>query len=212
MPEGPKIYHIVHLDRLSSIIKDGYLWSDAIISRKNRNQGTTIGLSEIKKRRLKSCLSSYPKLHVGECVPFYFCPRSVMLYLIERRNPSLEYKGGQSWIIHLQADLYQTIQWAERQQPPLRWAFTTSNAGSFYFEDYNNLDDLEKISWQAVHANNWQECKEGKQAEFLLERCFPWHLVERIGVYSEGIYNQVKAVLHIGNHRPSLAIERDWYY
>ena len=29
VPTEPKIYHIVHVDRLASIIADGYLWSDA---------------------------------------------------------------------------------------------------------------------------------------------------------------------------------------
>ena len=29
MPAEPKIYHIVHVDRLPSIVKDGYLWCDA---------------------------------------------------------------------------------------------------------------------------------------------------------------------------------------
>ena len=29
VPTEPKIYHIVHVDRLASIISDGYLWSDA---------------------------------------------------------------------------------------------------------------------------------------------------------------------------------------
>ncbi|MGU9977839.1 MAG: DarT ssDNA thymidine ADP-ribosyltransferase family protein [Candidatus Oxydemutatoraceae bacterium WSBS_2016_MAG_OTU14] len=28
-------------------------------------------------------------------------------------------------------------------------------------------------------------CKDGKQAEFLLEQDFPWHLVEGIGVHSQ---------------------------
>jgi hypothetical protein len=29
VPAQPKIYHIVHVDRLVSIIANGFLWSDA---------------------------------------------------------------------------------------------------------------------------------------------------------------------------------------
>ena len=122
MPATPKIYHIVHIDRLSSIIADGYLWCDAEIVRRGV-RGTTIGMNSIKERRLAKTLTSHPKLHVGACVPFYFCPRSVMLYMIYIGNhPELSYRGGQSSIIHLEADLRQTVAWANAQGR--RWAFT----------------------------------------------------------------------------------------
>ena len=29
MPDEPKVYHIVHVNRLPSIITDGHLWCDA---------------------------------------------------------------------------------------------------------------------------------------------------------------------------------------
>ena len=105
MPSRPKIYHIVHVDRLASIIADGVLWCDAEMQRRPR-QGTSIGMSTIKERRLRNRLNSRPGLYVGGCVPFYFCPRSVMLYVIYKRNhPDLTYSDGQQPIVHLVADL-----------------------------------------------------------------------------------------------------------
>ena len=48
----PKVYHILHVDRLASVIADGVLWSDAeMMNRQNRNTGTTIGMNKIKQRR-----------------------------------------------------------------------------------------------------------------------------------------------------------------
>jgi len=35
VPAQPKIYHIVHVDRLPSIIADGGLWCDAEIVRRS---------------------------------------------------------------------------------------------------------------------------------------------------------------------------------
>ena len=29
LPTRPKIYHILHVDRLASVLDDGVLWSDA---------------------------------------------------------------------------------------------------------------------------------------------------------------------------------------
>lgn len=78
----PKIYHIVHVDRLPQILSDDGLLSDAIVTEKDLGD-PIIGMSRIKKRRLNELtFSSYPDLRVGQCVPFYFCPRSVMLYMI----------------------------------------------------------------------------------------------------------------------------------
>ena len=210
VPAHPKIYHIVHIDRLQSIIKDKHLWCDAEIAQR-KPPGTVIGMNSIKQRRLNSSLKSHPNLRVGDCVPFYFCPRSIMLYLIHQANhPDLTYKGGQSPIIHLQADLHAVVAWADRNKR--RWAFTLSNAGSNYFEDCKDLAELQKIDWAAVQAKNWQPCKEGKQAEFLLEQSFPWQLVAKIGVKSKVTYHQVVNTLLAGGHRPQTELLRHWYY
>lgn len=212
IPAKPKIYHIAHVDRLPSIVADGCLWCDAEVVRR-APQGTNIGMSSIKQRRLTELtLSSYPGLHVGDCVPFYFCPRSIMLYLIYKGNhPNLDYRGGQGSIVHFEADLNAVVAWANRQRR--RWAFTLSNAGSRFFEDRCDLAELNEIEWEAVQARDWQGCKEGKQAEFLVEYSFPWQLVERIGVHSRAIYLQVADALSVTNkQRPAVEIRTDWYY
>ena len=134
-----------------------------------------------------------------------------MLYLIHRANHSeLAYRGGQDPIVHLEADLRQTVTWAETHGR--RWAFTLSNAGAYYFEDRCELHQLNEIDWDAVQATKWQQDKEGKQAEFLIEQQFPWELVSHIGVYSRAVYRQVDTALQAASHRPSIGIGPDWYY
>lgn len=217
IPVRPKIYHIVHVDRLTSIIGDGLLWSDGALA-DLRRPGTTIGMSGIKARRLKELqLSSHPGLFVGQCVPFYFCPRSIMLFLVHCANhDDLTYRGGQGPIVHLESDLYNAVETAEREGR--RWAFTLSNAGAYYFEDRCDLDDLDEINWDAVAANRWsgsgtsRQVKEGKQAEFLYERCFPWQLVEQIGAQSQGVAQQVANATRTAAHRPLIEVRPDWYY
>ena len=73
-PAGSRIYHIVHADRLASIISDGFLWSD-VEAQRRASPGTIIGMAEIKQRHLTMPLSSHPGLCVGDCVSFHFCPR-----------------------------------------------------------------------------------------------------------------------------------------
>lgn len=210
VPSDIKLYHIVHMDRLSSIVRNGFLLSDADVQQK-KYSGTTIGISSIKDRRLNKGLISYPDLHVGECVPFYFCPRSVMLFMFHRDNhPDISYHGGQKPIIHLTADLKRVTEWASQNKK--RWVFTDSNAGSFYFNDYNNLKELNKIDWTAVEAREWKKCREQKQAEFLIEHQLPFDLIESIGVYSEIELNLVEGVMSSLSEKPPVNICKQWYY
>ena len=175
VPQNPKIYHILHVDRLASVVREGGLYCDAESGRR-RLSGTDIALRNVKNRRLHVCtLHTCSTHHVGDCVPFYFCPRSVMLFLYWRGNhPELEYRGGQEPIVHLVADLRETIRWAQAEK--LHWAFTDSNAGSEWFSDYDDTRDLEKLHWDVIGSNQWNGWTDGqktqafKQAEFLVER------------------------------------------
>lgn len=211
VPARPKLFHIAHVDRLASIVADQRLWCDREVVNR-APAGTVIGMTSIKQRRLNELnLSSYPELRVGDCVPFYFCPRSVMLYLIHCANhPDLSYRGGQGSIVHFEADLHTVVEWANAQGR--RWAFTLSNAGSYFFEDRADLAQLGEVEWDSVQATDWRHCKEGKQAEFLLEDSFPWKLVERIGVQSRNTYTSAVSALPATGHRPAVEIHPEWYY
>ena len=210
IPTKPKIYHIVHVDRLSHIVKDGSLWCDAKMVQRS-GTGTTIGIHSIKQRRLANVLGSHPDLHVGDCVPFYFCPRSVMLYVIWKANhPELEYREGQGPIVHLEADLRRIVAWADAHDR--RWAFTSSNAGANYFEDYDNLEQMKRLDWEAIQASTWSGRQEGKQAEFLVEGSFPWEKVSRVGVHSRSIGDRALRAMQGSSHHPVVEIKPRWYY
>jgi hypothetical protein len=211
-PAQPQIYHIVHVDKLPSIIADGCLWSDAVIAG-GAHPGTTIGMGTIKARRLTLPVDCHPGDHVGEYVPFYFCPRSIMLYVIHCANhPELAYRGGQEPIVHLEADLHEVVAWADGNGS--RWAFVLSNAGSYYAQFRSRLDQLDEVNWPAVAARDFRpaEVKEGKQAEFLVHRTFPWQLVRRIGVFDRAVAQQVSNAMDSAEHRPVVEIRPDWYF
>ncbi len=211
-PEQPKIYHITHVDNLSSIIKEGGLRPDSTIATKG-GPSITIGMSAIKQRRLSLPVHCNPGDRVGDYVPFYFCPRSVMLYLIYRANhPDLLYRGGQGPIVHLEADMKATVEWAEKKG--WRWAFSLSNAGAAYTQFCKNLSELDRLDWPAIVAADFRpsDVKEGKQAEFLLRGGFPWKLVDRIGIYSPEIAPRAYAALDAADHRPIIEVRSDWYF
>lgn len=215
-PNPIYVYHIVHTDRLHSIVNDGFLWSDEKVRIRN-SSGTTVGMKNIKDRRLITHLDSHPGLAVGACVPFYFCPRSVMLYLLHRGNHAeITFQGGQAPIVHLVFDMNECISWANEHS--LRWAFTLSNASSSYFEDRSQIANLHEINWQAITARKWsgngvsRSIKEGKQAEFLVENRLPWELVKEIGVLNNAKGYEVARMLAPHHHKPTVKIMPEWYY
>ena len=206
-----KIYHIVHIDKLQSIINSGGLLSDSEVIARGLG-GTNIGMNKIKQRRLgEITLDTYPNLFVGQCVPFYFCPRSVMLYMMHMGNsPDITYQGGQDSIIHLEADLMSSIAWANTNGR--RWVFTSSNAGSRYFEDTNDIANISRLNWNAINARYWNDVVEEKQAEFLCGHSFEWSLIHRIGVSNQTVYQQVLNIISSSYHKPYVEVKNDWYY
>jgi ssDNA thymidine ADP-ribosyltransferase, DarT len=206
------IYHVTHLENLPQMV-DGVLWSDSERIRQDMNC-QVVGMREIKRRRLEELeVVCHPGTNVGQYVPFYFCFRSIMLYLLYQGNhPELTYRGGQRPIVHLEADLRATVEWAEAKGK--RWAFSSGNAGTRYTPFFDDLRKLDVLDWQAIAATDWRDpfVKEGKQAEFLVEESFPWQLIGRIGVIDDDTAQRVTRALREAEHKPAIVVARNWYY
>lgn len=222
VPPSLRVYHITHVNNLAGIVAQGALLSDAVMLARG-GPSAPIGMGSIKTRRLTLPVTCHPGLNVGDCVPFYFCPRSIMLYKIHCANdPLLTYRGGQGPIVHLEAELSAVVAWAQAQPRPTRWAFTLSNAAAYYAQFRNNWTDLNQVDWHAVASTSFGPgstspttglaVREGKQAEFLLETFFPWDLVQRIGVSSPAMVGPVLGAIAGASHKPAVSVEPTWYY
>ena len=212
VPERPKIYHITHVDNLPRIVSEGALLSDRLIS-EAKGAAVTIGMSKIKQRRLGLPVHCHPRGRVGDYVPFNFCPRSVMLYVIHRGDhPEVTYRGGQGPIVHLQADAFGVIEWARGFGRG--WAISLQNAGTAYAEFRCTAPGLRELDWSAIRSTDFRqaEVKERKQAEFLVHHEFPWELVERIGVRSGAVRDRALDAIATASHRPRVSIQPTWYF
>lgn len=218
-PANPRLYHITHVNNLPAVLSTGALLSDATMIARG-GPSVSVGMNQIKQRRLALPVKCHAGLRVGDCVPFYFCPRSIMLFVIQRAAPNtLTYQGGQGQIVHLEADLNAVVGWANTQGR--RWAFSLANAGSYYTQFRKLLTDLGDIDWHAVASTNFANgvnspgglpVKEGKQAEFLLDGDFPWSLVQRIGVQSQAVAAQAQAAISSAGHQPAISVQPSWYF
>jgi hypothetical protein len=210
-PAWPNAYHITHVTNVSSIAAEGLLADSRITGRGGPE--TMIGMANIKEARLSRPMPCFPEHSVGEFVPFNFCPRSVMLYVIYMRNsPHLSYRGGQDAIVHLRFDVHAVLDWADAAG--VLWAFSTGNARAAYTEFHVDRADLGAIDWEAVNRNDWSEqfVKDAKQAELLVHQRVPFELVESIGVKTLDVAALVRDSIAEAPHQPPVVVERSWYY
>jgi hypothetical protein len=94
------------------------------------------------------------------------------------------------------------------------WAFTDIHAELGYARYFANLAHLDEIDWNVMRLRVWrgEERKKRRQAEFLVHNRFPWHCVERIGVYNRAMADQVQQICDTVAHRPVVEVRSEWYY
>lgn len=205
------IYHITHVVNLSGILADGGLWCDRLRS-VHAVGAVSIAHQHIKDRRAKRSVPSPAGGTLADYVPFYFAPRSPMLYTIHRGNVQ-GYTEGQRPIVHLVS----MVETAIALNKP--WAFTDGHAEIAISEFFDDLEQLAQVvDWDVMHSRYWNDTledndrKRRRQAEFLVHEFFPWEAVSSIGVHNNTIRLQVEFALRNIDHKPKIVVEPGWYY
>ena len=200
------IYHITHVKNLERIVAEGGLHCDRSAQ---ELKSVNIGHRHIKERRLRRAVPLGPKGTVGEYVPFYFAPRSPMLYVISREGVE-GYADGERPVIYL-CSTAEAVDSAG-----LRWVFTEGHADMDYTDFFDDLKDLGKVDWDLMRQRYWHDTNDDpdrtrrRQVEFLVHKFFPWALVSHIGVYDRSIADAVGQIMK--GQIPQVGIQREWYY
>jgi len=202
----PPIYHITPIDNLPGIIRAGGLFCD----RDAKDvQLVNIAHQNIKARRLRKAVPLGSGGVLADYVPFYFAPRSPMLYTINKGNVE-GYTRGQEPIIHLVSSTDEVE--AER----LDWVFTDGHAVMDYTDFFDDFADLNKIDWPLMRSKYWFDSDDHpdrsrrRQAEFLVHDFFPWKLFSEVGVCNTATAERVNEIL--GDKSIRVSVKRDWYY
>lgn len=202
-PATTAIYHITDVSNLPGILQREGLQSDRAMAGEVH---TRIGYDHIKLRRLSETrIACCGDRFVGEFVPFYYCPRSPMLFVLNQGRTGRPV-GCQQTVIHLVSTVADAIG-LKRD-----WAISDGNAGAAYPSFYNELRALEQLDWDAIGARSWQGRTNQKSAEFLVADFFPFTAIRTIGCYNSTVANEVAGMLAESRHRPTVLAHRDWYY
>jgi hypothetical protein len=198
------IYHITDVENLAAILRAKGLRSDSAMADRPH---TVIGYEHIKHRRMKETrVPCCNNRFVGEFVPFYYCPRSPMLFVINKGSTGRP-AGCQKTIIHLMSTVGTAL------TSPGEWAISDGNAGASYPSFYGDLDQgFAAIDWNAVRATDWRGITNQKSAEFLVADFFPWKAISHVGCHNSTVAREVENLLIGVTHRPHVSVERGWYY
>ncbi len=203
-PEKVLIYHITDVANLPAILAENSLLSDAVMAK--RTPEVVIGYDHIKLRRLQKILvPCCGWRRVGEFVPFYFCPRSPMLYTVNIGKTGRPL-GCQKSIVHLVSTMAAGIAMSSQ------WAVSSGNAGAFHTTYSAKTEALDGLDWPAIRAVQWQGMQHQKMAEFLVADSFPWAGIQEIGCQNSTVAGRVREILAAADHRPVVEVRTAWYY
>lgn len=200
------LYRITHIENLAGLLARGCDCSPNLAKAENMTK-RAISHKDIMDKREHATVRVPPGGVVADYVPFYFGPKSPMLYAIKQGK--VEGYQGQKEIIYLVT----TAEAVAAQNLPCM--FTDGHGIISYVNHYNQLADLPKLFWNVINAKYWNDFMDGKcrrQAEFLVKDQFPLNLVQEIGVMDEAMRQQVENLVAASAFRPLINVRREWYF
>lgn len=202
------ILRITHYDNLDLILKKGIHCPN---SNKASSSYINVGHQNLIAKRGKRTVPISPNGVLNDYVPFYFAPKSPMLYSIFKKNVD-GFSGNQKDIIYLVSSVETII------EAKLDFVFTDGHAYELISKFYNKFSDLNKIDWHLMGATYWNNTVEDndrmrrRMAEFLVYQFVPVSCILAIVVQNEKTKDVVESVQNKCNTQIQTLIKPGWYY
>lgn len=204
------LYHLTHLQNLPNILQHQQLKCQNLLTSAGV-QHVNIAHQEIKTRRAGLAVPIAPGGVLNDYVPFYFAPRSPMLYAIHCNNVN-GYNEGQNPLIYLFATV-ETISKTHKL-----FVFTDGHPTISYSNFYNDPADLIHIDWNIMKARYWHDTdqepdrKRRRQAEFLVYQTVSWASFLGIGVINTNMKARVEEILSNAQQNIEVKVKTEWFY
>lgn len=205
-----RIYHITSIDNLESILEQQGIYSKHEMNKISKSY-TNIAHSNIQERRTAKLVPVYPYQTLHHYVPFYFSPKSPMLYAIKQGKVT-GFQGRQDSVIYIVSSINKIV------TAQIPYVFTDGHGIINYTEFYNNLNDLNQIDWDVMESRYWFDTdddpdrKRRRQAEFLVYKSLPLTLILGIGVKNDLVKDKVENLLEKYHINLKVKVLKHWYY
>lgn len=174
-------YRITHICNLPLLLQNG------IVNKHHPNSSkdyVEIGNPEIIDVRSTTPVKIDDYGMVGDYVPFYFTPKSLMLFNIITgyRHPVVQ-RRNKDEILVIRCLI-------EKLAELPKWFFTNGQGNDMASSHYNKLADLEQIDWDCIQKSDFSKSdgdydrQRRYQAEFLVHKMVPLESIESLNVYN----------------------------
>ena len=171
-PEPVLLFHITHLDNLPNILRDGCLYCHRQMHRTGLHP-VDIAYPGIQDRRATTQVPCGPGGVLHDYVPFYFAPRSPMLFAIHK-NQVAGYSGGQTPIVHLVSSV------ARIQTTGCQFVFTDGHATMSFSRFFTEIADLDQIDWTTMQSDTGMTQPKTPTANVVARPNF-WCIIRSVG-------------------------------
>ncbi|BCL15907.1 type II toxin-antitoxin system toxin DNA ADP-ribosyl transferase DarT [Micromonospora sagamiensis] len=213
-PEQAQIMHFTHIDNMSPILAAGRLVADSAVGERLT---TDVGSAAIKASRRAKRVPCPPGGVIADYVPFYYAPRSPMMYRIacdHRDGKPNCYPDGDDPLVYLVSSVDRV------HATRLDWVASDGNCAAALTCFSNSLRDLpELVDWPLMRETLWrntpadQDRMRRRMAELLVHREFPLELVIGYAVRTPAREEQLRQVLRdAGIINAYVGVRPDWYY
>lgn len=174
---------------------------------KNRQNYVDVANQTVQDRRSKTKIPIGPLGNLHDYVPFYFAPRSPMLYAIINQSGIEQEK-----IVYFMTNT-ETI---EKLQLP--FVFSDAHAIMRLTNFYDSVDHLEKIDWDVMKDIIWTDDEEHpnrkakRQAEFLVYEKVPLEACIGFAVINIKVQNEVMDILNANNFNFPIGVRPQFYF
>lgn len=175
----------------------------------NGIEPVSIAYQDLKARRSDWPVRVARGETLADYVPFYYAPRSPMLYAIAGGwVPG--YSGGQVEVAHL-------VFSANELAGASDFVITDGHAATSLSEQFDDFDRLDEIDWGIMRETYWRDTDEDgdrkrrRQAEFLIFGSVPFQAIRQIGVMTDAVAAEVREAL-AGVADLPVVVRPDWYY
>ena len=211
-PTPTKVYHFTRIEHLPTIVESGLL-----CDRQAQTDGVLaieVGNTGIKARRATRPVPVQPGGVVAGYVPFYFAPRSPMMYSIHMGNVP-GYTQGVDRLIYLATTVERLL------EVGLDPVLTDRNAVLDYTEfiQLRNGDPAaDFIDWPLMEETYWFDTeaypdrRERRMAECLVPSAVPWDAFQFVGAKSQTVANEANELIADSGSAQRVAVRPAWYF
>jgi hypothetical protein len=201
------IYHFTHVDNLEAILSGGAL----LCLNQNPNFLVSAAYQDLQGRRSRKKVLCEPWGTLHDYVPFYFAPRSPMMFALSRGSVPT-FQGNIYELVYLVSSVERI------QELGHLFVFTDGHALMALSGFYNDAVDLNKLDWQVIKESIWKNTDEDndrerrRQAEFLIKTQIDLAAINEIGVYSPTLAKRTAELIKKHQVQIAVSVRKNWYY